>query len=52
MSCKPADLHPIEWCIPNTPAQRWLEAQGYREVEYRRFHPGETQGWVKMVRDE
>jgi hypothetical protein len=43
-------LHPIEWCIPDSPAQRWLEAHGYREVEWKRFHPGETQGWVKMAR--
>jgi hypothetical protein len=35
---------------PRQPAQRWLEAHGYREVEWKRFHPGETQGWVKMVR--
>jgi hypothetical protein len=44
------DLHPVEWCLSDSPAQRWLEAHGYREVEYRRFHPGETTGWIKMVK--
>jgi hypothetical protein len=42
-----ADLRPVEWCLPNSPAQRWLEAHGYREVEWKRFHPGEMEGWVK-----
>jgi hypothetical protein len=45
-----ADLHDTEWCLPNSPAQRWLEAHGYREVEYQRFHPGEAAGWIKMVK--
>jgi hypothetical protein len=43
-------IKPVEWCLPNSPAQRWLEAHGYREVEYRRFHPGEAAGWIKMVK--
>jgi hypothetical protein len=44
------DLRPVEWCLPNSPAQRWLEAHGYHEVEWKRFHPGETTGWIKMVK--
>jgi hypothetical protein len=28
-------IKPVEWCLPDSPAQRWLEAHGYREVEYR-----------------
>jgi hypothetical protein len=42
----------IEWCLPDSPAQRYLEAKGYREVEWKRFHPGEGEGWVKMVAAE
>jgi hypothetical protein len=39
-------IKPVEWCIPDSPAQRWLEAHGYREVEWKRFHPGEGEGWA------
>jgi hypothetical protein len=46
------DLPDVAWCVADSAAQRWFAAHGYREAEYRRFHPGETQGWVKMVADE
>lgn len=45
------DLRPIEWCSADSPAQRFLESQGYREVAYKRFHPAD-QPWVKMERGE